>query len=433
MGTVNADAAKVLLPLDASSREGTARQAWTVIGALAVGYVGIYLCRKNLGVAVPLLQASFHTNKAQVGKIASMGTFAYAMGKLLSGPVVDRLGGRHGFLLSMVLVSIFGVAGALAPGLFGLMIFYGLNRFAGAAGWGAAIKLVPTWFGVVRTATVIAVLSLSYVVGGVLATLLARQIVTFGGGWRAVMGIPSAVLLIAVLACAFLVRAGPRHPQHKASSDGVNRTALFALLRKPQFLIACGLSFAVTLLRESFNTWAVDFLTSVQTGTQSVAAAALHSIGFDLAGAGAIVVAGLAYDRIRAARRRWLMAGTLLVLAVVLAILPGAAKGNLLVATWLLGFVGLLVYGPYSLLSGVLAIESGGAALAATAANVIDGVGYLAAILAGVTFGKLLDVGGYALGFGALAAITGAAALLALGLRSTHAAALVSRPATGTP
>src|SRR5580658_9955467 len=196
---MNADAAKVLLPLDTSSREVTPRRAWTVIDALAVGYVGIYLCRKNLGVAVPLLQTAFHASKSDVGKVASVGTFAYAMGKLLSGPIVDRLGGRRGFLLSMVLVSIFGVAGALAPGLFGLTIFYGLNRLAGAAGWGAAIKLVPTWFGVVRTATIISVLSLSYVAGGVLAILLARQIVSLGGDWHAVMGIPSAGLLLALV------------------------------------------------------------------------------------------------------------------------------------------------------------------------------------------------------------------------------------------
>jgi sugar phosphate permease len=419
---MNADAPKALLPVESATDELPARKAWSVIGALAVGYVGIYLCRKNLGVAVPLLQATFHASKAQVGKIASAGTFAYAMGKLLSGPVVDRLGGRRGFLLSMALVAIFGAAGAFAPGLGGLMILYGLNRFCGAAGWGAAIKLVPTWFGVVRTATVVAILSLSYVVGGVLATLLARQIVTFGGGWRAVMGIPSAVLLLMIIGCAVLVRAGPHHAPRQATSSGggFDGAALLVLLRKPQFLVACGLSFAVTLLRESFNTWAVDFLTSVQTGKQSVATAALHSIGFDLAGAGAIFVTGLAYDRMAPANRRWLMVGTLTVLAAVLAILPGAGKANLLVATCLLGFVGLLVYGPYSLLSGVLAIESGGAALAATAANVIDGVGYLAAILAGVTFGSLLDIGGYGLGFGVLAGVTAAAAVLALGLRSTQ-------------
>lgn len=415
---MNAEAAKALLPLDRAKGEGAPRKAWTVIAALALGYIGIYLCRKNLGVAVPLLQATFHTSKSEVGKIASVGTFAYAIGKLSSGPLVDRLGGRRGFLLSMVLVSIFGVCGAVAPGLFGLTLFYGLNRLAGAAGWGAAVKLVPTWFGVVRTATVIGVLSLSYVVGGVLATLLARQIVTLGGGWRAVMGIPSAGLLLALIVCAFFVRVGPHYSPGQTSGDAVSLQALLTLLRKPQFLVACALSFAVTLLRESFNTWTVDFLTSVQSGTKSVATAALHSIGFDLAGAGAIIISGLAYDRIAPARRRWLMVGTLAVLAGVLAILPGAAKANLTVATCLLGFVGLLVYGPYSLLSGVLAIESGGAALAATSANVIDGVGYLAAILAGVTFGELLDVGGYALGFGVLAALTGAAAVAALGLRS---------------
>jgi sugar phosphate permease len=75
------------------------------------------------------------------------------------------------------------------------------------------------------------------------------------------------------------------------------------------------------------------------------------------------------------------------------------------------------VYGPYSLLAGVLAVESGGAKLAATSAGIIDGIGYVAATLAGSTLGYLLDVGGYSLGFRALAAVTAAAAAIALGLR----------------
>ncbi len=65
--------------------------------------------------------------------------------------------------------------------------------------------------------------------------------------------------------------------------------------------------------------------------------------------------------------------------------------------------------------------------MAATSANVIDGVGYLAAILAGVTFGTLLDIGGYALGFGALAGVTAAAAFLALGLRADSGHPIASK------
>ncbi|MGH7437843.1 MAG: hypothetical protein ACRENE_19365, partial [Polyangiaceae bacterium] len=211
------------------------------------------------------------------------------------------------------------------------------------------------------------------------------------------------------------VRMGPM--KSSSREEHFSGSALLRLLRKPRFGVACGLSFAVTLMRESFNTWTVDFLTSIQTGTHSVATAALHSIGFDLAGAGAILVAGLMYDRIAPDSRRWVLATTLAVLAVVIAILPGAARANPDWAAVLVGLVGLLVYGPYSLLSGVLAVECGGTELAATAANAIDGVGYVGAILSGVTLGTLLDRGGYSLGFGVLACITAVAALLALGLR----------------
>ncbi len=399
--------------------EPSSAAGWRVMAALGVGYVGVYLCRKNLAVALPLLQDAFGASKEQVGSIASAGTFAYAIGKLINGLLVDHLGGRRGYLLSLGAVAVFGAAGALAPGIGALMIVYGLNRFAGSAAWSAMVKLVPTWFGTARTATAIGILSLSYVAGGVAATLLARQIVASGGGWRAVMGLPSLVLAVVALACAGFVRPGSVRPALEPAAGGGRPTwpTLWALLRRPQFLIACALSFTVTLMRESFNTWSVDFLTSIQTGTRSVATAALHSVGFDGAGACAILATGLAYDRISPSNRRWLMVATLALLAVVIGVLP-RTTGRPLVGAVLIGAVGLLVYGPYSLLSGVLAVESGGARLAATAAGIIDGVGYLAAILAGAALGRVLDLGGYTLGFGILSAVTAVSAVLAVALRS---------------
>jgi sugar phosphate permease len=67
--------------------------------------------------------------------------------------------------------------------------------------------------------------------------------------------------------------------------------------------------------------------------------------------------------------------------------------------------VGLLVYGPYSLLAGVLAVESGGPELAASASGVIDAVGYGAGVLSGEVLGRIVDAGGYRLGFQCLAAL----------------------------
>jgi sugar phosphate permease len=409
------------------------RAGWRVMTALVAGYVGIYLCRKNLSVAVPLLQTAFHAKKADVGWIASIGTLTYALGKVINGPIVDRLGGRRGFLLAIVAVGLFGAAGAFSPGLFALTILYGINRFAGSAGWGGMIKLVPSWFGPPRRGTVLAVLSLGYVGGGALATLLARQILGQGGGWRAVMGVPSLFLAAILVGCFFTVREGPLAAEAKAGAEpeapAIDAPAIDApaarstgavlvdLLGRPQFLVTCALSFTLTLMRETFNTWSVDFLVSIQGGTPSVMTAALQSTVFDVAGIVAILGAGVAYDRVRPDRRRFFMAGCLALLAAVVALLPVVAASSTAGAAVLVGVVGLLVYGPYSLLAGALAVESGGKEAAATAAGIIDGVGYLAGAMTGVTLGKLLDVYGYPLGFRVLSLVTMISAGIALGLR----------------
>ena len=66
--------------------------------------------------------------------------------------------------------------------------------------------------------------------------------------------------------------------------------------------------------------------------------------------------------------------------------------------------------------SAWLALESGGARHAATAAGLVDFTGYLAGVLAGSALGHLVDRGGYGLAFNMLAATALAAAFLALGL-----------------
>jgi sugar phosphate permease len=390
--------------------------ARATLAALALGYVGIYLCRKNLAVAVPLLGDAFHASKAEIGRVASIGTVAYALGKLTLGPAVDRIGGRIGFVVALFLVAGLGAASAAAPTLGLLALGYGATRFAGAAGWPAMMKLVPSWFRA-RHGTVVGVLSLSYVAGAMAATLLAREVVTRGGGWRAVFGVPAVVLLVIAFGCALVVRTGPFASPATLAGERA-RPPWRALLARPQFLIVCALSLSLTLMRESFNTWNVDFLASVQpAGGRSLATAALQSTSFDLAGAVGIVAMGVAYDRTPVGVRRWLIAGLLALLAVLLALLPAAAARSATAGVTLLALAGLLIYGPYSLLAGVLAVEVGGLSGAATAAGLIDATGYVGGVLAGEALGRVLDAGGYSLGFTCLAAVTAAAALLALALR----------------
>ncbi|HKA87391.1 MAG TPA: MFS transporter [Haliangiales bacterium] len=387
------------------------RSRWTTLGALFVGYVGVYLCRKNLGVAVPLLQDAFHASKADVGWIASVGEIAYAAGKFLLGPPTERIGGRAAFLGVIGLVALFGGLGGIVPGIALLTVVYGLNRFFGACGWMSMMKVTATWYPHDRATGPVTFLSLSYVLGGVAATLVARALVPWE--WHAVMGAPAiATVGLFVVAAAF-VWEGPRAVAAGSGEHGTLALAV-GLLKQPRFIIVLALSFTVTLLRQAFNTWSVAFLKEVGGG--SVQAAALQSIGFDLAGAVSILAMGFAYAYVPPRARGWLVSATLAALAAVIAVLPGATRAMPSLGPVLVAAVGLLVYGPFSLLAGVLAVETGGARMAATAAGLTDAAGYVGGILAGGTLGRLFDAGGYSLGFGALAVVSGVAAVLALGL-----------------
>jgi sugar phosphate permease len=231
------------------------------------------------------------------------------------------------------------------------------------------------------------------------------------------MAVPALPLFLVLLFCARTVRPGPliEAPADEAPAPAVERpslpAALGALLRRPAYQTLCILSFTLTLLREAFATWGVDFLKSTHAGEGSLSVAALQSTSFDLAGAVAVILTGIVYDRLGPDGRRRLVAGLLFLLTGVLALLATAGKASSDAGVALLAAAGLLIYGPYSLLGG-------GTERAATAAGFVDGIGYLAALLAGYTFGQVVDAGGYPTAFAMMAGLTLVSSAAALRLRS---------------
>ncbi len=158
--------------------------------------MGVYLCRKNLSVAVPMIQKAFGVSKAQTGDIISYSAVAYAIGKFIFGPIIDKFGGRICLLAAMAGVAVFGGLGAFAGSVPMLALCYSANRFCGSAPeWGAIVKQTPRWFPQRHWAVAMAFLSLSFVFGGVVALVLAGKIAAWShDNWRMVMGLPSLAL-----------------------------------------------------------------------------------------------------------------------------------------------------------------------------------------------------------------------------------------------
>lgn len=395
-------------------------RAWFLLGVAVFAYVGIYLCRKNLAVANLLIQDAWGLSKTQIGIVGSVSTIAYAAGKFIFGPMIDRFGGRTALLSSLVLVAFFGAASAFSPGLAALTIFYSANRLAGSAGWGAIIKLTPDWFPAPRLPLAVAVLSLSYVFGGAVAVAFAGLIAKLtGDNWQMVMGLPSVVLLLMAILCAFLMPRSSKTKEISGPGTGAVESVwsrLRVLARRPQLHVICGLSFVLTFMRETFNFWIVDFLRTEGGEEISSGFAAFMSMPFDVLGGLGIIAVGWAYGRLGPVGQRRLLVVLLGLLAAILVVVPMTFRFGIWPLTVAVGAIGFLVLGPYSLLAGVLAVEVGGRAQAATVAGLVDGSGYLAGFLSGSFFGWLLTRGGYALGFQVMAVMMVVGALLSLGL-----------------
>lgn len=345
--------------------------------------------------------------------IASYSTIAYAAGKFIFGVVVDRVGGRIGFFASLLVVAVMGVAGGLAPTLGMLTVFYSLNRFAGAAAWPAMVKLTPDWFRGKELPFALAVLSLSFVIGGAVATVFAGMVAEWSGNnWRAIMAVPSIAPILCVVLGIFLLPKRKKTTENQSTEKEAAKSRIASLFRSPVFWTVCSMSFTLTLLRETFNTWTVDFIKTRGGPEVSNQVAAFLSTPFDLMGAVGILFVGWFYGRLRDRGRQWFICGMLTLLAGTIYALPYLFDAGLAAVTVAIGLIGFLTYGPYSLLGGTLSVEVQGKKSAGTVSGFVDGVGYFAGILAGAQFGRIVDLHGYATGFRVLAALAIVSAIL---------------------
>lgn len=393
-----------------------------VFSSLLSGYTGYYLCRQNLSVAYTSMQDGFGMSPVTYGWIVSLGTLAYAIGKLTLAPMADHRGGRLVFLL--------GLAGsAAATTLLGvgpesvvlLAVLWTVNRLFQSMGWGGLASLVGKWFPPQGRGTVMGAVSVSYQFGGAAATLFAGVMLGLGYGWRGAFLGPALVLGLIGLTIRGLLWETPlergfplqdERAQAASPSPVGYVSGLRELLGKPGFVAMLGLSFVLTLLRECFNLWMPIYFAAQG---ESAATAAFKSAVFPILGSVGTILAGYVSDRYFSRKRGPVMIGMLAGLVVVL--LGLALATHPVAKLVLVAAAGFCLLGPYSLIGGIFALDVGGARLAGTASGALDGAGYLAATLAGIGVAQVVVHSGWAVAYLAMAGLALVAVALTLRTR----------------
>ncbi|MBC8164937.1 MAG: MFS transporter [Bryobacteraceae bacterium] len=410
-------------------------ERWQAItlALLIAGYAGYYLCRSNLSVTMPLLTADLTKTgmdaaeaRIRLGTVASIGVFAYALGKFPSGALADIFGGKANFLIGMAGAIVFTILFALAGGVNALTFAWAGNRLLQSLGWAGAIQIVSRWFSWRRYGTVMAAVSMSYLFGDAIARQFMAVLLGYAFSWRAVFFTCAAVLTCLFAICLIWLHESPSSvggveaetvPDSLASgideSDKRNWWTLARpLFQSQRFLIVCGISLGATLMRETFGLWTPTYFMEAAKLTQGEAAA--QSSVFSLLGGVSVLLCGWLSDRLGKSGRAVLICSGLLVAGLLLTgLAAGMGSRSPIIAVAFVAAIGFFTIGPYSFLAGAISLDLGGKRASGTASGIIDGIGYLGGVLAGDSMARVSVSFGWTGAFGMLAAVAFAASIAA--------------------
>src|SRR3984957_2393462 len=128
----------------AGSRAGYFR--WVICALLLFGTTKNYMDRNVLGVLNKTLQHDLGWSEIGFSNLVMAFQAAYAVGMLLTGRLIDKLGTRLGYALAMTFWSLASMGTALGNSLTSFAISRAALGFGEAAVFPASIKAVAEWF-----------------------------------------------------------------------------------------------------------------------------------------------------------------------------------------------------------------------------------------------------------------------------------------------
>jgi MFS transporter, ACS family, hexuronate transporter len=170
-------------PGSSHDRRRNSNLRWIICGLLFLAATVNYADRQVIGILKPTLQLQLHWSEVDYGHIIAAFQFAYALGYLLVGRLVDRTGSYRGFSFAVVFWSLAEMAHAFARSVTG----FGIARSALALGEGgsfpASMKTVAEWFPENERALATGIFNAGTNIGAVVAPLTVPWI-TMQYGWQ---------------------------------------------------------------------------------------------------------------------------------------------------------------------------------------------------------------------------------------------------------
>jgi len=191
------------------------RYRWTVCALLFFATTINYLDRQVIGILKPELSLRLNWSEVDYGHIVMAFQATYALGLVVAGGLMDRVGTRLGYAAALAVWSLAAVGHAFARTAFGFGAARAALGIGEAGNFPAAVKTVAEWFPKSERALATGIFNAGAGVGAVVAPL-AVPFIAIHYGWHWAFILTGAVGLLWLLFWLPLYRRPEEQPRLSA-------------------------------------------------------------------------------------------------------------------------------------------------------------------------------------------------------------------------
>ncbi|WP_395625971.1 MFS transporter [Daejeonella sp.] len=183
---------------------------WTICSLIFFATTINYLDRQVISLLKPILEKEYNWTESDYSNIVAAFQLAYALGMLGVGSIIDKIGSKLGYAISLFLWSIASIMHAFASSTFSFGVARAFLGVTEAGNFPAAIKVVAEWFPKKERAFATGIFNSGTNIGAVIAPLIVPWI-AISYSWQMAFISTGAVGFIWLIFWFLLYRAPSTH------------------------------------------------------------------------------------------------------------------------------------------------------------------------------------------------------------------------------
>lgn len=189
---------------------------WTICSLIFFATTINYLDRQVISLLKPILEKEFNWTEIDYSNIVIAFQLAYALGMLGVGRIIDKVGTKLGYALSLFLWSIASILHAFATSTFSFGVYRALLGVTESGNFPAAIKAVAEWFPKKERALATGIFNSGTNVGAIVAPIVVPWI-AINWGWQMAFIVTGAVGLLWLIFWFIMYEVPAKHKKLSAT------------------------------------------------------------------------------------------------------------------------------------------------------------------------------------------------------------------------